>query len=493
MLKIRTERISKIQVLKRSIDARQKKVKIQLRAKVFWDENPPAEKEFKPGFKKVHQQKELYIVGAGPAGLFAALELLRIGIKPIILERGKPVQKRRKDVADLNRNKSLNENSNYAFGEGGAGTFSDGKLYTRSKKRGKINDILNLLKYFGAAEDILTDAHPHIGTDVLPRVIVRARKTILEFGGEIHFEHRLNDIKVHNGEITGIQTQNGKTFNTDTLLLAVGHSARDIYRLLHKKNIRLEAKSFAMGVRVEHPQSLIDSAQYHCTVRSDYLPPAEYRQAVQINGRGVYSFCMCPGGFIVPATSENGRIVVNGMSPSGRNSKFANSGIVVEIKPEDFPEKEKYGALAGLYMQDELEKLAFKHGEPVAKAPAQGLLDFVNGKRSEILPECSYHPGLVPSALHEWLPEHIGTRLRIAFKEFDTKMHGYLTNEALILGVESRTSSPVRIPRDRMSLQHPEIKGLYPCGEGAGYAGGIVSAGMDGQKCARAAADYIKE
>ncbi len=475
--------ITAVKILKKSIDARKKFVKINLRLEI-WLSEPAKEEKFILKLQNVSAKPEVIIAGAGPAGLFAALKLIEKGLKPVIFERGKDVKERKKDIQALNTNKGVNPDSNYCFGEGGAGTFSDGKLYTRSKKRGDVTRILNILKLHGAAENILSDAHPHIGTNKLPGIIVKIRETIKNAGGEIYFNTRITDFIVENEEVKGVVTQNGEKVYGKAVILATGHSARDIYEMMHKKDILLEEKSFAMGVRVEHPQGLIDGIQYSCKIRGDYLPAAAYSLVSQVRGRGVYSFCMCPGGFIVPAVTGKEEIVVNGMSPSRRNSKFANSGMVVEIRTEDFPEKEKYGVLAGLKFQQQLEKLAFQNGGRGLVAPAQRLHDFVNGKISASLPETSYHPGIISSPLHFWLPENIGTRLRKGFKIFGKKMRGYLTNEAVVLGVESRTSSPVRIPRDKKTLQHPQIKNLYPCGEGAGYAGGIISAALDGERCA---------
>ncbi len=482
-LKISEKEITGIDILRKSIDARRKFVKINLQLQVWWSELPEKE-QFELNLQDVSGKPEVIIVGAGPAGLFAALKLIEKGLKPLVFERGKEVSARKRDIQKINTGKEVNPDSNYCFGEGGAGTFSDGKLYTRSKKRGDVNRILNILKMHGAAENILSDAHPHIGTDKLPRIIVNIRETIRSAGGEIFFNTKVTDFIIENSEIRGIITQNGDKIYGKAVILATGHSARDIYELLYRKDILLEEKSFAMGVRVEHPQRLIDSIQYSCKIRSDYLPAAAYSLVSQVRGRGVYSFCMCPGGFIVPAATAPGEIVVNGMSPSRRNSKFANSGIAVEIRTEDFPEREKYGVLAGLKFQENIEKLAYQNGGRGLVAPAQRLHDFVNGKISASLPETSYHPGVVSSPLHFWLPEHIGKRLQDGFRIFGKKMRGYLTNEAIILGVESRTSSPVRIPRDKESLQHPQIKNLYPCAEGAGYAGGIISAAVDGERCA---------
>ncbi len=483
-LNIKVEKITGIEILKKSIDARKKFIKVNLQLHVWWGEIFTKEDEFRLKLNNVSAKPEVIVVGAGPAGLFAALKLIENNLKPVIFERGKDVGARKKDIQILNTNKGVNPDSNYCFGEGGAGTFSDGKLYTRSKKRGDVKRILDIFKYHGASNDILSDAHPHIGTNKLPGIIVKIRETIEEAGGEIHFNSRVEDFIIKEDTIKGIITQHGDKVLGKAVILATGHSARDIFELLHKKNILIEAKPFAMGVRVEHPQDLIDSIQYSCKIRSNYLPPASYSLVSQIEGRGVYSFCMCPGGFIVPAVTAPNEIVVNGMSPSRRNSKFANSGIVVEIKVEDFPEYEKYGVLAGLKFQQSLEQTAFLNGGNGLIAPAQRLHDFVNGKLSPALPETSYNPGILSSPLHFWLPEHISKRLRKGFKYFGKRMRGYLTNEAVVLGVETGTSSPVRIPRDKETLQHPQIKNLYPCGEGAGYSGGIISSAVDGERCA---------
>jgi len=486
-LKLPTNRINDFKILKKSIDARSHQVKIVVELIVFIDEAAPKHEEFIPGYKNVSNKPEVVIIGAGPAGLFAGLKAIELGYKPVILERGKEIQQRRRDIALLNREHEVNPDSNYCFGEGGAGTFSDGKLYTRSKKRGSVKRILELLKFHGADENILVEAHPHIGTNKLPGIIKNIRQTILDCGGEIHFGTKLTDFTIKDDKIESISTNKGDKINTQAVILATGHSARDIYYLLDKKGVELEEKSFAMGVRVEHPQDLIDSIQYHCDIRSEHLPAASYSLVNQINGRGVYSFCMCPGGFIVPSATEPNQVVVNGMSPSSRNSKFANSGMVVEIRPEDAIEFKQHGKLALLKYQEHLEKMAFLNGGAGQTAPAQRLHDFVNGRLSGDLPETSYHPGIASSPLHFWLPEHIGPRLQQGFKQFGKKMYGYLTNEAIVLGVESRTSSPVRIPRDKEMYHHPQIKNLFPSGEGAGYAGGIVSSAVDGELCAEKA------
>jgi uncharacterized FAD-dependent dehydrogenase len=425
------------------------------------------------------------------------LRLIELGIKPIIFERGKDVQARRRDLAAINKDQIVNPDSNYCFGEGGAGTYSDGKLYTRSKKRGDVNRILEILVAHGAKEEILYDAHPHIGTNKLPKLIEEIRKSIIEAGGEIHFNTRIVDFIIEDDSIKGVVDQNGQKIKGESVILATGHSARDIFELLHQRKIQIEAKPFALGVRVEHDQNLIDRVQYHCSVdRGPYLPASSYALVHQakINGRdrGVFSFCMCPGGFIVPAATAPGEIVVNGMSPSRRDSRYANSGIVVAVEMNDFKDYNKYGPLAGMYFQSDIEKRACKIAGGTQIAPAQRLADFVDGKVSSSLLETSYQPGLASVDMKAVLPEFITNALRQGFKNFGTKMKGYLTNEAQIVGVESRTSSPVKIPRDKESLEHPQIKNLYPCGEGAGYAGGIVSAAMDGERCAEAAVVAVK-
>lgn len=475
-------RIADYRIVRKSVDARSRLPKILLTVDAFID-RPASELHYeKPDYRNVEHAEPVIIVGAGPAGLFAALQLLEKGLKPVILERGKDVSERKKDIAILNRNQGFQPESNYCFGEGGAGTFSDGKLFSRSKKRGNIQRILELFHFHGAADTVLYEAHPHIGSDKLPQIIRNMRQTILEHGGEIHFNTRVSEILLHEDTVSGCRTADGKTYTARNLILATGHSAHDIYSMLHAAGIQLEAKGFAMGVRVEHPQKLIDSIQYHSKQRDPYLPAASYSLVTQVNGRGVYSFCMCPGGHIVPAGSGKEQIVVNGMSASQRNSPYANSGIVVEIRPEDVPaDFQQYGALAGLYFQQYVENLAYKNnGGKGLAAPAQRLADFVSGRLSPDLPACSYLPGLISSPLHFWLPDMIGKRLQQGFRDFDRKMHGYLTNQAVVVGVESRSSSPVRIPRDPETRQHIRIKGLYPCGEGAGYAGGITSSAMDG-------------
>jgi uncharacterized FAD-dependent dehydrogenase len=449
-------------------------------------------------FPNVSQAKSVVIVGSGPAGLFAALRLIEVGFKPVILERGRDVQSRRRDLAAINKENIVNPDSNYCYGEGGAGTYSDGKLYTRSKKRGDIRRILEILVTHGAKEDILFDAHPHIGTNKLPMLVTALRQSILDAGGEVHFNKRVTDFIIQEDVIKGVITQDGDKIPGDAVILATGHSARDIFQLLAKKNILIESKSFALGVRVEHNQDLIDKVQYHCTNgRGDYLPASSYSLVHQakIHGkdRGVFSFCMCPGGFIVPAATSPGEIVVNGMSPSRRDSKFANSGIVVAVEDSDFKEFSSQGVLAGMYFQASVERAAFGPGAGTQRAPAQRLADFVNNKVSTSLLETSYQPGLAAANMKEVLPAFIVSALQQGFRNFDDKMKGYLTNEAQIVGVESRTSSPVKIPRDKNSLEHPQIQRLFPCGEGAGYAGGIVSAAMDGERCAEAVFNLISK
>jgi len=486
-LKVNSDRITGIQILRRSIDARQRNIKMNMRFRVAYDETFPDIKLSDFTYQNVSDKKKVIVVGAGPAGLFAALRLIELGYCPIVLERGKSVEDRKKDLAAIHKNRHINPDSNYSFGEGGAGTFSDGKLYTRSKKRGNLKKILEVLHFHGAQEDILIDAHPHIGTDVLPKVIVRIRETIINSGGEVRFSTKVNHLLVKNDKISGVRIESGEEINAEAVILATGHSARDIYYLLDSQKIEVEAKSFAMGVRIEHSQKLIDQIQYHNPEgRGEYLPAASYSFVQQVDGRGVYSFCMCPGGVIVPAATGDQQQVVNGMSSSRRNTAFANSGMAVEILEEDLDDFKEYGALAGLKFQEDLEKLAFEKGGSDLTAPAQRMLDFVKGVSSSDLPISSYQPGLKSSAMHEWLPKHIGSRLQKGFKKFGEKSKGFLTNDAVILGVESRTSSPIRIPRDNKTLEHIRISGLFPCGEGAGYAGGIVSAAMDGERCAEA-------
>ncbi|MBQ0769063.1 MAG: FAD-dependent oxidoreductase [Bizionia sp.] len=487
-LNIPKQDISGVKVLRKSIDARKPKIIFNYKVAVYIKEPMPKTSEYDFHYQDVSKAKSIHIIGFGPAGMYAALRCIELGYKPIVLERGKNVQERRRDLKAINQDHFVNEDSNYCFGEGGAGTYSDGKLYTRSLKRGDVRRIFENLVYHGATEQILADAHPHIGTNKLPKIIQNIRENIIKYGGEIHFETRVVDFSIKNNKIQAIQLQNGDELATDRVILATGHSARDIFYLLDKKNIAIDSKSFAMGVRVEHPQHIIDSIQYHCSgERHELLPPAAYSLVQQVNERGVYSFCMCPGGFIVPAATANGEVVVNGMSPSKRNNKFANSGIVVEINVDkDLRKYEKFGALKGLEFQMDLERLAFTAGGRSQVAPAQRLTDFVEGNLSATLNETSYQPGLQSAPLHSLLPKLIGSRLRKGFESFGQKMKGYYTEEANIIGVESRTSSPVSIPRTD-TLEHTQITNLYPCGEGGGYAGGIVSAAMDGERCAEAA------
>lgn len=467
-------------ISRKSIDARSKDIRINLWLDIFDLSQKGFPHEIKFKFEDVSRCPEVHIIGAGPAGLFAALKCLEVGLKPILFERGKDVSERKKDIAQIYRQHSVLPDSNYCFGEGGAGTFSDGKLYTRSNKRGDIERILQLLHYHGAADEILYESHPHIGTDKLPEIIKKMRQTILECGGEVHFNSKLTDIVIENNSVKGVVINQSDLHQVQYLVLATGHSARDIYYLLHKRDVKLEMKPFAMGIRVEHPQKLIDDIQYHHS-KNSYLPAASYSLTTQVNNRGVYSFCMCPGGYIVPAATSSNEIVVNGMSSSTRHTPYANSGIVVEVHTEDLEKYFKHGDLAGLVFQEDIEKMAFINGGRGQIAPAQRLGDFVKGRLSSSLPENSYIPGLLSSPVHFWLPENIGKRLQQAFKDFDKKMKGFLTNEAIVAGVESRSSSPVRIPREPDTFQHVAIKGLFPCGEGAGYAGGIVSSAMDGE------------
>ena len=491
-LGISKNEITAVKVLRKSIDARKSLIYFNYKVAVYIQEKPSDTPEYVFDYKDVSQAKEIHIIGFGPAGMYAALRCIELGFKPIVLERGKNVRDRRRDLRAINQFHIVDEDSNYCFGEGGAGTYSDGKLYTRSLKRGDVRKIFENLVFHGATDQILVDAHPHIGTNKLPKVVKNIRETILKYGGEIHFESRVTDFIIKQNKLVGLKLLNDKEFSVNAVILATGHSARDIYYLLHKKEISLLAKSFAMGVRVEHPQEIIDSIQYHCKgKRDELLPAASYSLVQQVNDRGVYSFCMCPGGFIVPAATANGEVVVNGMSPSKRNNLFANSGMVVEINVDkDIANYEKFGVLKGLEFQKDLEKMAFEAGGKTQTAPGQRLADFVEGKLSKSLNPTSYQPGLNSAPLHTLLPNLIGNRLRTGFKVFGQKMRGFYTNEANIIGVESRTSSPVKIPRTEQ-LQHPEIEGLYPCGEGGGYAGGIISAAMDGERCAEAAINNL--
>lgn len=480
-----------IRPLRRSIDARGKEVLVKLQIEIISRDKNSTLISYSKEYKNVNNATRVIIIGAGPAGMFAALRLIELGMKPIIFERGKDVQARRRDIAAINKQHIVNPESNYCFGEGGAGTYSDGKLYTRSKKRGDIKRILEILVAHGAKEEILFDAHPHIGTNKLPLLVAELRESILKAGGEIHFNAKVTDFQIAGNEITGVITHDGNKIDAVAVILATGHSAHDIFHLLHIRKILIEAKPFALGVRVEHQQNLIDQVQYHCKInRGDYLPASSYTLVHQakINGkdRGVFSFCMCPGGFIVPAATNSGEVVVNGMSPSRRDSKFANSGIVMSVEEGDYKQFEKQGALSGLFFQNSIEKLACEIAGGNQSAPAQRLLDFTEKRFSPSLLDTSYQPGLKSVQMSEVLPKFITDGLRQGFKNFGSKMRGYLTNEAQIVGVESRTSSPVKVPRDKDSLEHTQISRLFPCGEGAGYAGGIVSAAMDGERCAEA-------
>ena len=506
--------INATRILKRSIDARQRTIFVNLNVRVYLNEMPK-DNEYQPTiYKNVEGKPQVIVVGAGPGGLFAALRLIELGLRPIIVERGKNVRDRKKDLAQISREHTVNPESNYSFGEGGAGAYSDGKLYTRSKKRGNVDKILNVFCQHGASTAILVDAHPHIGTDKLPRVIENMRNTILECGGEVHFETRMEALIIEGDEIKGIETHTGQTI-LGPVILATGHSARDVYRWLAANQVEIEAKGIAVGVRLEHPSELIDQIQYHNrNGRGKYLPAAEYSFVNQVDGRGVYSFCMCPGGFVVPAASGPQQIVVNGMSPSNRGSRWSNSGMVVELRPEDLLSGElrvesgewtmQHDSAANsqlstlnsqlnmMYFQEALEYNCWQQGNMRQTAPAQRMLDFTRKKLSYDLPESSYAPGLISSPLHFWMPSFITERLSKGFQQFGQYSRGFLTNEAVMIGVETRTSAPVRIIRDRETLQHVRIKGLFPCGEGAGYAGGIVSAGIDGERCAEAVANYFK-
>jgi len=483
-LNIELSEINHIEIVKRSIDARQRIIKINLRLNVFIQQEFGGKKEDFPIYKNVEGKEEVIIVGAGPAGMFAALKLIEKGKKPIIIERGKEVRDRRFDLAKLTKEHIVNEDSNYCFGEGGAGTFSDGKLYTRSKKRGDVNNILDILVMHGATPEIRIEAHPHIGTNKLPKIIQNIRETILQYGGEISFNSRVTDLIIKNNKVDGVQLQNGDKINAPNIILATGHSARDIFELLNEKEIEIQAKAFAVGVRVEHTQELIDQIQYKCEIRGEFLPPAPYSVVKQVNGRGVYSFCMCPGGIIAPCATKPGEVVTNGWSPSRRDYATSNSGIVVELKLTDFAEYEQFGPLAGLEFQKDIEQKAWKVGGKTQKVPAQKLADFTNNKLSDSIPKTSYFPGTTSALLSDVLPDFINQNLQDGFKLFGKQMKGYMTNEAVVHAPESRSSSPIRIPRDWETLQHPQIEGLYPCGEGAGYAGGIISAAIDGVKCA---------
>lgn len=479
--------ITSIRIVKRSIDARQRNVMVNLKVQVFINEVAPNKPLVAPiEYNNISNCKEAVVVGAGPAGLFAALRLIELGVRPIVVERGKNVDDRLKDVAKISREGIVDPESNYCFGEGGAGAYSDGKLYTRSKKRGSIDRILGIFHQHGASEDILVDAHPHIGTDKLPKVIKAMRETIISCGGEVHFATKVTDLLIKDNEVIGVKCSDEAFYGP--VILATGHSARDIYTMLKSRSVAIEAKGIAVGVRLEHPQHLIDCIQYHNkNGRGKYLPAAEYNFVTQVDGRGVYSFCMCPGGFIVPAASDADQLVVNGMSPSNRGTKWANSGMVVEINPEDLPEEFKiHEELCMMKYQEYVERICYEAAGNSQKAGAQRMLDFVEGRPSKDLPNTSYAPGIQTSRLDKWMPLYISNRLRKGFKVFGRSARGFLTNDAIVIGMETRTSAPVRIPRDNAELNHINIKGLYPCGEGAGYAGGIVSAAIDGERCAEA-------
>ena len=496
--------IKSIRILKRSIDARQRTIFVNLKVRLYINELPQDDEFVHTEYQNVEGKPQVIVVGAGPGGLFAGLRLIELGLRPIIVERGKNVRDRKVDIAKISREHKVDPESNYSFGEGGAGAYSDGKLYTRSKKRGNVDKILNVFCQHGASTSILVDAHPHIGTDKLPRVIENMRNTIIECGGEVHFETRMDALIIEKDKVVGIETNTGKTFH-GPVILATGHSARDVYRWLHDNGVQLEAKGIAVGVRLEHPSHLIDQIQYHNkNGRGKYLPAAEYSFVTQVDGRGVYSFCMCPGGFVVPAASGPHQIVVNGMSPSNRGGKWSNSGMVVELRPEDLMNEELRmkneelgiscigeGPLAMMHLQEALEAACWQQGNMRQTAPSQRMVDFTRKKLSYDLPASSYSPGLVSSPLHFWMPNFISDRLSKGFQQFGRSSHGFLTNEACMIGMETRTSAPVRIVRNNETLQHVTISGLFPCGEGAGYAGGIVSAGIDGERCADAVAQYL--
>lgn len=481
-----------VRILKRSIDARQRQIYVNLKVRVYVNEQPHDDEYVKTEYPNVEGRQAVIVVGAGPGGLFAALRLIELGLRPIVLERGKNVHDRKKDLANITKTQKVDAESNYCFGEGGAGAYSDGKLYTRSKKRGNTDKILNVFCQHGASTAILADAHPHIGTDRLPKVIEAMRNTIINSGGEVHFQTKMTQLILSGDKVVGCIAD--KEYR-GPVILATGHSARDVYRYLAQAKIEIEAKGIAVGVRLEHPSHLIDQIQYHSKQgRGKYLPAAEYAMVTQVDGRGVYSFCMCPGGFVIPAATDKEQIVVNGMSPASRGTAWSNSGMVVEVHPEDLGHvKSEDEALRVMAFQEELERTCWLQGNMRQTAPAQRMSDFVNGKLSYDLPKSSYAPGLISSPLHFWLPKMISKRLQEGFKIFGKNAHGFLTNEATLIAVETRTSSPVRIIRDKDTLQHVRIQGLFPCGEGAGYAGGIVSAGVDGERCAECAAQYLAQ
>lgn len=480
-----------VSLTRRSIDARKGKVVFVLRYQLTRDIH--ADNGFK-NLKKLPEDriKKVVVVGAGPAGYFAAFQLISLGVMPIVVDRGKDVRNRRRDLRAIMQESIVNEDSNYCFGEGGAGTYSDGKLYTRSTKRGDVRQILHTFCHYGADPKILIDSNPHIGTNKLPKIIEAMRESILEAGGLILFNHRMTDFRVEQGRVNKVHFADKPSIACDAMILATGHSARDVYNLLNKKEIEMEAKPFALGVRVEHPQSLIDRIQYSCESRPDDLPASSYSVVAQIDGRGVFSFCMCPGGMIVPAATSSGELVVNGMSPSRRDSPFANSGFVTSVELDDIPKEFGRDSFCGMRFQSSVEKKLFRNGDGSQKCPAQRLNDFIQGRTSKDLPECSYVPGIYPAPLHRLLPDFIVRRLQGGFKEVGNRLRGYLTNEAVVVGVESRTSSPIRIPRDKEKLHHPRISNFFPCGEGAGYAGGIVSAGIDGVNVATAVSKILE-
>ena len=504
-----------VRILKRSIDARQRTIFVNLKVRVYVNEQPTEDEFEHVDYQDVSNSPQVIVVGAGPGGLFAALRLIELGFRPIVLERGKDVHERKKDLANISRTQQVDGESNYCFGEGGAGAYSDGKLYTRSKKRGNTEKILRVFCQHGASTNILADAHPHIGTDRLPQVIEAMRNTIIRCGGEVHFQTKMTELIIDNGQLTMDNCRTGRVVGVRAVanhsqleflgpvILATGHSARDVYRYLAGAKIHLEAKGIAVGVRLEHPSQLIDQIQYHRKEgRGQWLPAAEYAFVTQVEGRGVYSFCMCPGGFVIPAATGPEQIVVNGMSPASRGTQWSNSGMVVEVRPEDLGNvkmekcknvKTENDPLAMMYFQEELERMCWQHGNMKQTAPAQRMADFVNGKLSYDLPRSSYAPGLVSSPLHFWMPKPIASRLQQGFKTFGKQAHGFLTNEAVMIAMETRTSSPVRIVRDNETLMHVQVEGLFPCGEGAGYAGGIVSAGVDGERCAEMCASYMEK
>ena len=517
-LDIRT--INAVRVLKKSIDARQRTIYVNVKVQVFINEVPDTQEYTPTEYKNVSGKPQVIVVGAGPGGLFAALRLIELGLRPVVIERGKNVRERKEDLAKISREHKVDPESNYSFGEGGAGAYSDGKLYTRSKKRGNVDKILNVFCQHGASTSILIDAHPHIGTDKLPRVIENMRNTILECGGEVHFKTRMDAIIIEKNKVVGIETNDGRTFR-GPVILATGHSARDVYRWLYANGVKMETKGLAVGVRLEHPSMLIDQIQYHNkNGRGKYLPAAEYSFVQQVDGRGVYSFCMCPGGFVVPAASGPHQLVVNGMSPSNRGTKWSNSGMVVEIRPEDLNDPTlqlqaceviegsaeqqteelirktakdgELSVLAMMQFQEKLEQICWQQANMRQTAPAQRMVDFTRKKLSYDLPVTSYSPGIISSPLHFWMPEFISERLSKGFELFGRSSRGFLTNDAVMIAVETRTSAPVRIVRDNETLQHVTVEGLFPCGEGAGYAGGIVSAGVDGERCAEAVAAFMR-